>query len=179
MWSHFSHLLVRVLHGMPSLVWSNWAAWLLGIGVFFLSQVLVLIRSGWRVTLKRWKKNIGIGIIVAVAVYLFFFAWSTVQTIYDDHHDDVSRWRDVVNEKNTLKIGLTKRDEYIKTLESKTCPKCPAGASGRPAPQCWVHEMITGPMRGPSNNATNALIHWNYRIDCAGATFDEDDFTRV
>jgi hypothetical protein len=125
MWPHFVHLFWRIVHGAPLLVSSNWAAWLIAIGVFAFSQLIVLVRSGWREMLKRWIENIGIGLISAAGAYVFLFGWGTIQTIYDDHRDSVGRWQAVVAEKNILQKELGKRDEYIKLLTNRTCSICP------------------------------------------------------
>ena len=118
MWPHFVHLFWRTIHGMPLLVSSNWASWLILIGTFLLTEGLLLwrehehLREWWG---KRWK-NLALGILVTVIVYTSLFLWSLVQTIYDEHHDSTTRWQAVVQEKDNLKIGLKERDEYIEKL---------------------------------------------------------------
>jgi hypothetical protein len=144
MWPHFISVLLRIIHGMPLLVSSNWAAWLVGIGAFIFSQVIVLARSGLKEMLRRWKENIGIGLISAAAVYIFLFGWSAVQTIYDEHHDNTGRWRAVVNEKDALKVELKRRDDYIELLKARSCPACSNRHSiSQPAPSPeTIHDVL-------------------------------------
>jgi hypothetical protein len=155
MWLNFVHIFSRVLRGMPLLVSSNWAAWLVGIGAFVFSQVIVLIRSGWREMLRRWKENIGIGLISAAAVYLFLFAWSAIQTVYDDHHDSGSRWQAVVKEKKNLKDELQKRDNYIRALEDRKCPTC---TLARPAMGQGAAPQAPPPMVGSVRIASQKTV---------------------
>jgi hypothetical protein len=182
MWSNFTHIFFRIIHGMPVLVSSNWAAWLIGVGAFALSQVIVLVRHGWQEMLRRWKENIGIGLISAAAVYAFLFAWSTIWTIYDDHHDVVGRARVVFDEKNNLKTEVEKRDKYIKKLEDRKCPTCLAATKGvavKEPHQCWFQEIIAGSLPPDSLISTVAAIHCNYRVVapfCASAKFARSDF---
>jgi hypothetical protein len=118
---------------MPVLVSSNWAAWFLVIGTFLLTEFLLFqrehqpMREWWK---KRWR-NLGLGLLVTAIVYGSLFLWSTVQTVYDDHHDSVTRWRAVVNEKDQLKQELKDRDGYISHLLVRSCPlpkPCTQGA---------------------------------------------------
>jgi hypothetical protein len=129
MWLHFTHLFWRIVHGMPVLVSSNWASWLILIGTFLLTQGLLLgrarlegedMRQWWA---NRWK-NLGLGFLVTAIVYASLFLWSTVQTVYDDHHDSTGRWQAVVKEKNDLKGLLSERDQYITQLQNRSCPIC-------------------------------------------------------
>jgi hypothetical protein len=181
--SHFFHLFLRIVHGMPGLVSSNWAAWLLGVVVFVLYHLLVLCFRGWREMGKRWLQNLGFATLAAALGYIALFSWSAIQTTYDDHHDSTGRWQAVVNEKNILKVGLATRDDYIHTLESRTCPAC-SGAGTRTVVkeeprQCWVAEIVGGPVTKDSLSSDVAAIYCNYRIDapwCAGATFNKDTF---
>jgi hypothetical protein len=134
MWPHLVHLFARIFHGMPLLVSSNWASWLILLGSFLLTELLLFGREGRHVA-EWWKKrwsNLVIGLIVTVIVYAGLFAWSTIQTVYDDHHDDIGRWHAVVNEKNLLKSELNKRDEYIRKLENAKCPQCGREVGIRP-----------------------------------------------
>jgi hypothetical protein len=128
MWPHFINLFERVLHGIPLLVSSNWADKFWGFGVFLLIQIFLALNN--RHHMRRWWeskwRNLLIGIVAVAIGYFGLFIWSTVQTIYDEHHDTMRRWQDVVNEKNAVKEGLRKRDDYIKVLESRSCPKCSA-----------------------------------------------------
>jgi hypothetical protein len=62
---------------------------------------------------KSGGPNLARGLVVTAIVYAGLFIWSTIQTVYDDHHDSVSRWRAVVKEKENLKAELKRRDESI------------------------------------------------------------------
>jgi hypothetical protein len=42
MWHNFVDLLLRILHGMPLLVSSNWTGWFLGLIVFVLYKLCAL-----------------------------------------------------------------------------------------------------------------------------------------
>jgi hypothetical protein len=118
MWAHFVNVFIRILQGMPLLVSSNWASWLLGIAAFLLYEAFTLVRFGWEDMKKRWRQNLGMGLLVTTIVYTVLFAWSVVRTIYDEHHDSTSRWQAVVNEKNSLKAELKRRDDYIEQLKT-------------------------------------------------------------
>jgi hypothetical protein len=130
---NFFHILLRIVYGMPTLVSSNWAAWGLGFLLFLLYEGAVLYRRGWQDMKERWTENFIMGIIVTIVGYVFLFTWSTVRTIYDDHHDSTARWQTVVREKDNLKAELGIRDKYIKDLEAKSCPIC--STNRRPQPQ--------------------------------------------
>jgi hypothetical protein len=87
-------------------------------------------------------------VIVALIIYGPMALWCIVRTVYDDHHNMASRWQAVVNEKEALKVGLTERDRYIKTLENgeKDCPKCktvePGSTSTQELPNIsWTQEQ--------------------------------------
>jgi len=136
MWPHFAHLLSRIIHGMPALVSSNWAAFGMGVGLFILYHAFVRIFRGWEIMKRQWKENIGIGILATVTGYLLLFAWSAVVTTYDDHHDLAGRFRAVVNEKNDLKRGLEARDQNIKELTSQRA------ATQTPPPQKTTMVML-------------------------------------
>ena len=141
MWPHFIHLFWRIVHGMPVLVSSNWAASFIG-GLTFLVTEFVLFMITPRE--QRWKRlisNLLIGLAVTTFVYSTLFVWSTVQTVYDNHHDSVGRWQAVVQEKNALKESLQQRDTYIHQLEGKTCPACSRSGKAitvvQPKPTLW------------------------------------------
>lgn len=106
MWLHFSNLFWRILHGMPAIVSSNWMAWCLGLVGFFLYHLFIFFFRGKEEMKRQWKENIGIGILAGIAGYAILFAISAVVTTYDDHHDSTGRWREVVNEKDKLKVAL-------------------------------------------------------------------------
>jgi hypothetical protein len=143
MWSHFVDLFWRILHGMPLLVSSNWAAFGMGAGLFALYHIFVWSIRGSAEMRRQWKENIGIGLLATGTGYLLLFAWSGVVTTYDEHHDSNGRWREVVNEKNKLKNELEDRDQYIKRLEqAKDCTQ--AQPTARPAPR-------SAPQPPPSN----------------------------
>jgi hypothetical protein len=163
-----SHLLLRVLHGMPVLVSSNWAAWILGIATFLLTELLLFKTTAKEERWGRLKVNLLIGIGVTAFAYSVLFAWSTVRTVYDDHHDSTGRWRAVVNEKNTLKGMLQVRDAYIKRLEAGAATKPSVIQTTKFVPQpkkCWVDSV--GKYPNPQTGHTVALVtlHCNYRVD--------------
>ena len=132
--SHFVHLFIRTLQGMPLLVSSNWASWGLGLGVFLLYEIIAIVVRGWPDMVERWKENVAIGLLATAGGYLILFSCSAVITTYDEHHDATGRWQTVVREKNKLKVELTKRDDYIKQLEGRQCPTCPVGAPHKSTP---------------------------------------------
>ena len=103
MWLHFVHLFWRVIHGMPLLLSSNWPDKFFGIWIFVVLQVLLAISS--RHHMQRWwenrYRNLATGIAAVVIGYISLFAWSTVQTIYDNYHDATGRWQSVVRKKTS------------------------------------------------------------------------------
>jgi len=89
---------------------------------------------------------LGLGLFVTVVVYTGLFLWSTVKTVYDDHHDSVGRWQSIVDEKNRLKTMLQQRDEYIKELEGKRCTVCasyPKSSAKEPQPRTLSDLQMT------------------------------------
>lgn len=120
MWPHFVHLVWRIIHGMPLLVSSNWANWGLAFASFVFVEFLLLLtdRFDRKIWWSKRRKNALVAIASAVFAYALLFAWSTVQTVYDDHHDAVGRWQALVKEKNDLKEQLGQRDSYIADLQS-------------------------------------------------------------
>jgi hypothetical protein len=84
---------------------------------------------------SAWKENWPAGLKRIVGALAFVWAVTfivcTVTTLYDDHQRVVGRLREVVNEKDNLKRGLEGRDEYIKRLEARSCPLCPASGTNR------------------------------------------------
>lgn len=110
---------------MPVLVSSNWAAWILGVIAFLLTELLLYMNTRKEERRKRLTSNLLIGLAVTLFVYGTLFVWSTIQTVYDDHHDVVGRWRAVVNENKRLeeeKQGLVNpnyRDSEISTLKQE------------------------------------------------------------
>jgi hypothetical protein len=125
MWPHFVNLLVRIIHGAPGLVSSNWAASFLGLGAFSLTELLLYMTTPKEERAGRLRTNLVIGVLVTIFVYSVLFVWSTIQTVYDDHHDSTGRWQAVVKEKDSLKMIVQQRDEYIQRLEARTCRSCP------------------------------------------------------
>ena len=114
---HFRSLFSRIVHGMPVLVSSNCAAVFIGALAFALTETALFLTTPKEERNKRLIKNLVIGGSVTLAVYAILFVWSTVQTVFDDHNDRVGRWRAVVNEKDQLKLGLAKRDDYIRHMQ--------------------------------------------------------------
>jgi len=149
MWPHFVHLLARIIHGAPGLVSSNWAASFLGLGAFSLTELLLYTTTPKEERVRRLRANLLIGVLVTIFVYSVLFVWSTIQTVYDEHHDSVGRWQAVVNEREQLKDGLKKRDEYITRLESKSCLICAPSSSRKPqvpqisvSPPETIHDIL-------------------------------------
>lgn len=181
MWPHFVHLFWRTVHGMPVLVSSNWASWLILIGAFLLTECLLLwrerehMREWWN---KRWS-NLALSILVTLIVYTSLFLWSTVQTIYDDHHDSIGRWQAVVKEKNSLTEMLQQRDEYIKRLESRSCPACPPnrkqGLSNEPQPS--QPRSLSDLQRAVLQRDLGAGVGLKVRINAVGTQSDTLSFT--
>jgi hypothetical protein len=174
---------------MPDLVSSNWAAWILGLATFALTEVLLYLSTPREERSQRWARNLLIGVAVTAFVYFTLFIWSTVQTVYDNHHDSVMRWQAVVVEKNTLKDTLRKRDDYIHALKGKTqdlqgkanlAPKVVEKVKTVPKPhQCWMDSIWQDPSPYIQNarTATTAVVHCNYRIDAPFEVivqFDQD-----
>jgi hypothetical protein len=119
MWPHFVNFFLRILHGMPLLVSSNWLAWGLGISAFIFYEVATLIVRGWGDMRARLKQNLGLGVLATTLTYMVLFIWSSIRTASDDHHDVTGRWQAVVKEKDQLKRGLTDRDNEIAALQKQ------------------------------------------------------------
>jgi anaerobic C4-dicarboxylate transporter len=117
MWSHFRHLLGHALDALPSLVSSNWAAVFMALGIFLFSQVLIFLIGGWEKMKRLWKESVAIGVVSVIVGWLGLYACSIVVTVYHDHQNLTGRLGAVVSEKNTLKLGVNERDQYIKRLE--------------------------------------------------------------
>ncbi len=75
-----------------------------------------------------------VGLLVPSFIFSSTFAWKLITAMYDDHHDNTGRWQAAVNEKESLKVGLRERDEYIKRLEVRSCPVCSKQPRAQPAP---------------------------------------------
>jgi hypothetical protein len=127
--------------------------------------IIVVQDNCERGAVGRLKVNLLIGIGVTAFAYSVLFAWSTVRTVYDDHHDSTGRWRAVVNEKNTLKGMLQVRDAYIKRLEAGAATKPSVIQTTKFVPQpkkCWVDSV--GKYPNPQTGHTVALVtlHCNW-----------------
>ncbi len=134
MWPHFVRIFLRALQGMPFVVSSNWANWSLALAIFLLYEVLAIAFRGWSDMKERWKQNVGIGLLATLGGYLLLFAYSAVISTYNDHRDSTGRWQQVVNEKNKLKDGWEKKDQYIRQLETRSCPACRDKSQDRSEP---------------------------------------------
>lgn len=141
MWPHFVNLLWRSLYAMPSLISSNWVAVFMGIGIFVLSQLLILWRRGLPTMKRQWAENVGIGIASLIGGWIVLYFLSVVVTVYNDHHDLAGRLGAVVNEKNELKQGSTVRDNNIHVLmqqdeslksQLESCCKHPSTSNAEP-----------------------------------------------
>jgi hypothetical protein len=180
MWPHLLNLLWRIIHGMPLLVSSGWGAWILGLCIFLLYELSVVFRRGWQDMKNRWTENFLMGLGVTAFGYLILFAWSTIQTVYDNHHDSVSRWQAVVNEKNNLKAGLTERDNYI-TKQEGTSPVTKVVTKAAPPiqPRCWASSHFGMPNSRVQGAVTTTavILHCNHKVDApfrVAVEFDRD-----
>src|SRR5579871_582256 len=131
MLSRFIRLFIRILHGMPTLVSSNWASWLLGgLGMFVLAEAWVWSRGSKGQRFREWwekRRSSILRVFGFATVYgAVLFGWSTVQTVYDDHHDNTGRMLAVVKEKNSLYADLSLQDNQLTQLRSRSCPMCPS-----------------------------------------------------
>lgn len=127
---------------MPLLVSSNWAASGVGLATFIFTEIWLFATTEPAERKKNLARNILTGVVVTAFVYITLFIWSTVQTVYDDHHDATGRWQQVVNEKNNLKIELGKRDNYVRQLEQRSCPVCPTGKGRTPPPTITANPQV-------------------------------------
>jgi hypothetical protein len=187
---HFAHLFWRVFVCSYTFLGTTPG----GLGAQIVSIVGTEVRGGWW-NLSAWKENWRGGLKRVIGALLFVWAITfvvcAVTTLYDDHRNMAGRWKHVVNEKDNLKVELQKRDDYIHTLESRSCPKCPNGVRAStkgitpgtpPEPQpheCRVSEIMAEPnpnVKGAMSE-TIVVIHCNYRIDaplCARVEFTQD-----
>jgi hypothetical protein len=164
MWPHFRHLLGHAFDTSPSLVSSNWAAVLMAIGVFLLSQILFLVFRGWEEMKHLWKESIAVGTVSVIVGWLVLYAWSIVVTVYHDHQNLTGRLGAVVTEKNALKHGLNDRDQYIKRLEqslAQASTKQPAKAVPRIVPFVSQTPSATQPIIQPVIQPTSELERLN------------------
>jgi hypothetical protein len=164
MWSNFVHLFWRTIHGMPVLVSSNWASWGLGFAIFVLYETLTIWMRGLQDMILRWKQNVGLGLLATGGGYLILFTFSAVATIYDEHHDSTGRWQAVVKEKDALKVGLKQRDDYIKTLEARTCPS-PHAPKTSSSPHLDVPQMCRTLSKCPSGELKQRTLDLANKID--------------
>jgi hypothetical protein len=163
-----SHLLLRIFHGMPVLVSSNWAAWILGIATFLLTELLLFATTAKAERWARLKLNLLIGIGVTTFAYSILFVWSTVRTVYDDHHDSVGRWQTVVKEKNSLKAALNARDAYIARLQAEISTKPTVIEKTNWAPQsrnCWVDSVAQYTNPQTKHAVSVVTLHCDYRVE--------------
>jgi hypothetical protein len=174
MWSNFVDILFRIVHGMPVLVSSGWAASILGFITFGFTELLLYMNTPKEDRTKRLKGNLFIGLLVTVFLYSILFVWSTIQTIYDEHHDSVGRWQVVVREKDSLKTELQKRDDYIRSLESRKCAICPSVQ--RIAPTASEPRGLTELQKTILVNDLKAGIGLKVRINSIGKLQDTHDF---
>lgn len=70
-------LFAKSLKLMPTRVAGNWTEVCFGIGIFVLSQLLRLANLGWREMQRRWKENIGIGVLSVAIGWFGLFFYST------------------------------------------------------------------------------------------------------
>jgi hypothetical protein len=58
-----------------------------------------------------------ISVGLTVVAWIGLLTWGTVRGVYNDHQNLAGRLRAVVNEKDALKVELSKRDQFIRTLQ--------------------------------------------------------------
>lgn len=154
---------------MPVLVSSNWANWIISAAAFGVTEFLLFKNTPKAERSTRAWKNILIGLVVTACVQLVLFTWSTIQTVYDDHHDSTGRWHAVVNEKNSLKGSLQERDSYIGRLEAaiSTKPGVIEKVKFTDQPKkCWYDLISKNPPNPQTKHAVSVVtIHCNYRVD--------------
>ena len=161
MWQHFVSFLLRILHGMPLLVSSNWAAWGLGLLAFVVTEAMLFVTTPKESRSKRLKSNVLIGVGVTLFVYSTLFVWSTIQTTYDDHRDVDTRWKSLVREKDGLKQELSSRDGYIKQLQAR--PYCSQRAAKDGRSEVRQAPPLASIQPTPQSNLTTAP--YQYRTE--------------
>jgi hypothetical protein len=167
---HLLHLLGRAIYAMPSLVSGNWPEAGLALFIFLFAEFLVFRIRGRDEMRKRWKENVGIGVVSVIAGWVLLFCYSLIVSVCHDHFDISSRWRLVVNEKNALKASLMQRDSYISLLQNKLAEKpgtITRTISTPPEKKCWLGDyagMPNSTIKG-AVTADAAIMHCNYKID--------------
>ncbi len=190
MWTHFLHLLGRALSTMPSHVSSNWAAVIMAVGIFVISQLFNLYFRGWDTMKRQWKGSIAIGVAAVAVGWFGLCAWSIVATVYSDHQNLVAKTGDLlVKNKQFMSEGSrlvdpTGRDAEIAQLKQRAQEL--QGqlklATRKPPPECWWNNHYQYPNPYASSvarSATAVLIFCNYKIEAPWAVqveFDRDDF---
>ena len=106
MWPHLFHLLGKALTDMPSIVSSNWAAVVLSIGIFSVSQFCLWLRGGWQAMKRQWAGSLTIGVVSVIAGWVLLFCWSVVRTVYGDHESLVQRVDGLRREQSGLVLQL-------------------------------------------------------------------------
>ncbi|SRR5258708_5570402 len=106
-----------------------------------------------------------IGLVVPLVLVAILFGWKLIATTFYDHQNMAGRWRNAVNEKNTLKQTLEGRDAYIKRLEAAK-PSVVQNTKFVPQPKkCWIDTVgnFTSPQTG--NAVALVTLHCNYRVE--------------
>jgi hypothetical protein len=68
---------------------------------------------------RNWIKPTRLAIGVTTLAWVVLFSWAVIKTAYNDHQNLSGRLRNVVNEKNDLKVSLANRDVAMAKLMKK------------------------------------------------------------
>jgi|ERR1700723_755334 len=85
MWGSFLHLLTRSLDQSVSYFSTSKLAVVVSIAAFVLPNVRVWISRGFRTMTKHVGRDLGLGGLLVLVVWLGLFGWSAVKIIYADH----------------------------------------------------------------------------------------------
>ncbi|HEY2119940.1 MAG TPA: hypothetical protein VGH37_12195 [Candidatus Acidoferrum sp.] len=159
---HFLHLLGRALATMPTLVSSNWAAVLMAVGIFLLSQFLNLIFRGKSYMKRQWQQSIAIGVFSVLAGWFVLYQWSLIVTVYSDHQSLVVHNQELTQKngelinKSSQLVDPKSRDDQIaelkKTLKAYESPGIriyPVSHDQRPGTPKMEYVLSTGKIRTP------------------------------
>lgn len=85
------------------------------VGWTWYGQPLRTFAAFWAIA-TNWIRPALLGIGVAAFAWLVLGSWAVYMAVYNDHNNLAGRLRDVVNEKNRLKVELGERNGRIKAL---------------------------------------------------------------
>jgi hypothetical protein len=147
----------------------------MGLGIFIVSQLLILWSRGWAEMKRLWRESLAIGVAAVFVGWLGLYAWSTIVTVYEDHEV----------------LAAKAATPPPKCPTCPTCSTCPpptvtTRTVSVPTPveephKCWMtnHFEFPGPRKEKVLTATTVIIHCNYRIEApfvVRLTFAEDNF---